>query len=303
MQFQLGRFRGAVIHSSPELMDLLAAGVAGMDSQQAPSTMLSVIASLSVAPVKHEKLPDLLESLPRDSADRDWLAPTLEALEEADAGGAGIALLACEAATGPEAPFVVAATALHHHAKVRKDDIVCSGFALRRRPNSGLELFPRFYRVMCANGVIRKAGCLAAGELRPEGVRAALANLLGRRALNAEVEQLALAARQPVDDPVEFLMRAEAVGARQRLVELWERRRETVDRNRGGFERGRDRTLWDLLNVLTASARHQRDWSRRLDEEQQAGGVLALLERLPPQRPVGLALQPPRTEEHLAAHA
>jgi hypothetical protein len=289
MQYRLGKFRGSSVALMPDMMDLLSAGVAGMDERGAQERLLLMIERMSDISGPGRNQPCLLESLPADSPDRAWLEPTLEALEQAQAQGAGISLLACEAEQGPSAPFVVAAVALRRHAPARKGDLVCAGFALRRRPDAGVELFPRLYRVACANGSIRHAGSYMAGELEPARVRAEVLDLLGRRALDSEVERLRAAAAEPVQDPAELLMAAasEAIRARARAI----------------YERQADRSYWGLINAITSAARNQRDWSQRLDEERGAGGLLTRLEGLPPQRPVGVALQPPASSEHLAAHA
>jgi hypothetical protein len=234
----------------------------------------------------------LIESLPAHSPDREWLREAFEAMDEAHREGGRVELQACEAAEGPEAPIVVAAFARGRHAEVRRGDFVCAGFALRRAPDAELEVFPRLYRAVCANGAISPAGVLPARASRAGGLRAELKAMLGRRALEADVAALREAARTPVRDPLELLRSSvpRVDQSMQRRV-----RRDLAHRV--------DPSLWDLLNAVTALARELESWSARLDLERDAGGLLAVLPRPAPAHPLGLALQPPRADERLELHA
>jgi len=256
--------------------------------------------------IRQTVLPDptpcLMESLPLESPDRPWLGEVLAALDDAQGGGARVELLACDAADGPEAPIVVAAVARDRSAEVRPRDIVCAGFAARRVPGGELEVFPRLYRVACANGAIWHHGTLPARASQPGGLRAELATMLGRPALEAEVAWLREAAAMPVADPVELLQKAQvsAVVIRQLQPAI---DRLDVTGGSPAMDGLRAHMLWEFVNIVTAHARRLRDWSARLDLERRAGGMLAVLRRPQPAHPLGLALQPPCDGEPIEVHA
>jgi hypothetical protein len=173
--------------------------------------------------------------------------------------------------------------------EVRRGDAVCAGFALRCDPEGGLSIAPRVHRVECSNGVIRQLGTLPAAQIRPGDVRKAVEDALSRRVLEEELRHLQAAAMQPVHEPADWLHLAHV--------------RTPEPQTRREFERAGDRTAWGLINAVTAIARSASSWQERLDAEEDAGGILALVGRRPSPAPRAVALQQPRDETHLSLHA
>lgn len=233
------------------------------------------------------ELPCLLHACPPGHADHEWLKAAHAALE--DARPVDVRLLACQAASGPDAPLTLVAVALGVRSEVRRGDVVQGGFAVTRTEDRGLELLPRLFRVCCTNGSVTLARVSPSHAIDASGLRAGIAETLSQRFVDAEVSRLVRAADVDVRDPVDVLRRAHVIA--------------DIEAIRSEFERQAARSLYDLINAVTAVARGTRDWVRRLEEEGDAGGLLALLERGPDQHPRGLALQPPRAEERLAVHA
>lgn len=233
--------------------------------------------------------PCLLAALPEGSPAHAWLTEVAQALRSAERDGARVQLLACEADAGPSPPYLVAATALGRRSEVRRGDSVCAGFALRADPQGGLSVMPRVYRVECTNGSIRFAGHLQAVDVRPGEVRQAVEDALSQRVLDAELAALQQAAERRVPDALRLLALA-----RVRL----EHRRALEE-----FRLAGDPSAWGLVNAVTATARGERDWRRRLDAEQDAGGILARLPTLPRMPSRALDLQVPCERGDLAVRA
>lgn len=288
MQFRLGSFE---VHGAQLVVRLVRLLERQRRMREATREGLAgrpePVERLSADPPPAARPPCLLEACPEGHPDHEWLVQAHAALGDTQA--LGTELQACEAEPGPDAPFTLVATAWRTRGEVRRDDVVQAGFVLQRTPDSALRLQPRLFRISCANGAVAPAGVGEAHEIAPSDLRAAISDMLSHRKLEAEVARLALAAARTVEDPVEALLRARtASNAAQVLRE---------------FERGRDPSYWGLINAITAVARATPDWHRRIEQERDAGGILALLEHDPGSRRAGHALQVPRTDERLAVHA
>lgn len=312
MQFRLGSFRVEPLGSLlQELLQVLADHHlrGGTAHRHPPGTneldpRLHLALSVDEArrrETESSEAPCLLERLPPGSPERGWLGETHEAMQETASGRARIQLDACDAEPGPRRPIVVSFCARGVSTDVRQGDTVCAGVALRADPDGGLQLSPRVYRVRCANGLVSESGTLAVREATPGAIRAAVRELLGRRVLEEQVEPLRAAAALPVDEAT--VQREIALFARLVQATALHSLELREAQMRAEYERAGDRTAWGLVNALTAVARSQRDWSRRLREEREAGGVLARLLGRQPRRSVGVALDPPRVAEFTAAHA
>jgi len=311
MQFRLGRFRvepdgSTVLDVLREQLAERAASFARTRSFDSVGVKDAISAAREEAQRRDDEraqAPCLLESLAPDSPERGWLGELLEVLESSSSAAGKLTLEACEAQPGPRRPIVLALSARGVAGEIRPGDVVCAGAAVHAREDGGLELRPRVYRLACANGAMLVGGTIAARELQPGDVRQTLAGLLGRPVFERIVAPLQAAAAQPVTEEwiraqLMRLIWTQAMDAR--------RQRDRADRTvrvLDEFDRGGDRTAWGLINAITSAAKDRPDWVSRLDEERGAAGILAALERPLPQRPVGLALQPPASSEHLAAHA
>lgn len=143
---------------------------------------------------------------------------------------------------------------------VRAGDDVVAGFAAARSPEGELRMWPRLYRLMCANGAILFIGTGRGEAVEAWNVASRVEGLLGDRPFEAATGLLVQAARSPLDDPLRMLARARARTPADVVARAWPR----TD----------DHTVYGLVNVVTAHARGEPDAARRFDLEKDAGRIL-----------------------------
>lgn len=144
--------------------------------------------------------------------------------------------------------------------EVRSGDAVVAGFAAARTPSGELRMWPRLYRLMCANGAILFIGTGRGEVVEAWNVANRVQGLLGARPFEAATGLLVQAARTPLDDPMSLMARARA--------------RTPASVVARGWPRTRDHTVYGLVNVVTAHARGEPDAARRFDLEKDAGRFL-----------------------------
>lgn len=213
--------------------------------------------------------PDILTALPSWSDDLGWLHDLARAAESIQAGGRELRLVRCEAIAGTEGSVIVVMRDAAMLRSVRHGDLVSPGFVAQRSLTLELEIAPRLYRQVCTNGQvveIESAGDLLA---RAGGIAAAVERCLSPGELERTVADLQVAAQQRADAALPALVAARVAPAQRAAI---------ADR----FARDRDPTWWGLMNAVTAHARTQQPFARRLELERAAGRLvrLARVERL-----------------------
>jgi len=218
--------------------------------------------------------PDLLEVLESGHPDREWVVGVeseLRTLSERSE----IRLLACEFRPGPDGFLAIAATSPSLCAEVRRGDQVMAGFAALRDREQPLRVVSRIFREVCANGSIvstREEQLEGAASLTvPQRVR----QCFERDRFLASVAVLRQAAAESVADPEEMMERMsdEMMRLGRRGPEFYELMKEV---SAARWREEEDRTLYGLLNAVTATARDLPDFRDRLDLE-ELGGALARL--------------------------
>jgi hypothetical protein len=169
--------------------------------------------------------------------------------------------------------------------EVRERDRMHSGVALFACGDD-VRVLPYHFRLVCKNGAIRSHATQSRQiELAPEGatpfdvwqveeqIRSAIVSSAGPEAHEEAEHELSLS----LDRDADFLMAMLPVLARQKDIDADRFLAPILD----GWRRGRDRSVFGLMNAVTAVAReapHQED-RRRLEE--LGGGLPAILPRNP----------------------
>lgn len=197
--------------------------------------------------------PDLLAELAADPGPDGWVFELADAL----AGRRGLRMTHCERGTDYTAIAVVDES---QTASIRPRDESCGGFAAVRDRQGDVEILPRIYRQVCTNGAVMMTHT-GAGILHETGsVRDAVNACLSGATTTAAFDVLRRAARTPVSDPIALLRRARVDAP---AAEIWRDREEADD------------SVFGVVNALTASARREPRFARRLDIERGAARVLA----------------------------
>ncbi len=206
-----------------------------------------------------EEAPDLLRSLPDGSSDREWAAEIASAMRTLLGEGASPRLDVCEGEGGPDGYLAIGAHAETLRRAVRQRDLVSAGFVVIRSGFAEPRIYPRVYRKVCANGAVVLEHTETAFVPAPGEFSKAVFSCVGG-AFRRAVSRLRRAARTEVPDPVGLLRRS---GAPVDWADV-----------EGEFERAGDRSAWGLVNAVTARARSERDFPRRLEIERSAGLIV-----------------------------
>lgn len=212
---------------------------------------------------EHERLrelPDLLHAAELDAGDREWIAEVHDALAESRELRASLRLLECSRVEGVAGYLAIAATNHALRSDVRAGDTIHAGFVAVRPEGGALSIRPRIHRVLCTNGQIVFD---ATGEdaLEREGsVRGALAHCLSGAVVEKAARRLRVASRTPSDEPTRLLPEIEDAEVRVRIRSEWAASGE--------------RTLFAAVNAVTAVARGEEHFLRRLALESAAGRLL-----------------------------
>jgi hypothetical protein len=221
--------------------------------------------------------PDLLEEELLGDRDRSWVEPVHEVL--ADRQGrqdrrGRVHLDFCEFRSGPGGWLGLAATDQGTGRTVRRGDLVSAGFGALHDRDGTLHVWPRIYRMVCANGAIVEAGVGETRVSEPETVAEHVREALEPEVFDKTSRLLRSAASIPIDDPAEVLARARALTPVPVVLSEW-----GVDG---------DRTAWSLVNIVTANARNESSAPRRFELEKDAGRILEVALAMAPGEPVGV---------------
>jgi hypothetical protein len=200
--------------------------------------------------------PDLLAELRSDPGADAWVCELAAALDRRP----GLRLSHCEREPGDGGHVAIAIVDASCTTAVRAGDLQCGGLAAVRMPGGNVEILPRLYRRICTNGavVFERTG---SDLLREAGsVRAAVDACLSPATTGAAFALLNAAARTPVADPIALLRRALAPAT---AAAAWAGRED------------RDPTVFGVVNALTAHARREPSFVRRLAIERGAARILA----------------------------
>jgi hypothetical protein len=238
--------------------------------------------------------PDLLSVIRPGHPDRVWVTQVKDELEELSRRYE-IRLLACEYEPGPDGFIAIAGTSPSISADVREHDPVMAGFVALRDRDQPLKVVSRIFRVVCQNGSI-----LSAHEDEVDGgytVEERVQRCFDRDRFVRAVKMLREAAAREIQHPQEMMDEmwhmyrqgpeagqvihdayAEMMGASGVTPESIQAMKEAYQLlvhehwNADG-----DHTVYGLMNAVTATARDQDDFRRRLDLE-ELGGSLARLD-------------------------
>jgi hypothetical protein len=231
------------------------------------------MAEVREARFRDARAPDLLEEELLGARDRSWVEPVYDLLQEKQRKGKRIQLSDLEFRSGPGGWLALAATDDTLRGQVRTGDTVIGGFGALRDRDGDLGVWPRIFRVACANGAIMEIG---AGEAvvcdattAPNAIREILEEKLFTRATGI----LRSAAATPVRDPLRVLALAGAATPASVV--------------RGEWGRDEDRTAWGLVNIVTANARAAPSLPQRFELEKDAGRILEAALVRTPRDPVG----------------
>lgn len=208
---------------------------------------------------------DLLDEPALDPEDRSWLEEAREAVVQRDRDT--LALAHCERETGPRGYVALAVFDESSTREARKGDAVIAGFSAYRPAGGQLVVQPRIYRVLCTNGLVLGLGTEADVASRAASVRAAIDSCLSPVRFERDARTVARVAAIPLESPNRLLAEVRDVAVRADARREW---------GRAG-----DRTVWGAVNALTASARNEPHFGRRLELERLAGVFLAAHARRP----------------------
>jgi hypothetical protein len=202
-------------------------------------------------------LPDLLETLQPSDPDWTWVHEVHEIMQERSRIRTSLRLLQCE--REPEGAWTgIAVLDELQRGNVRSRDAVHGGF-LALRDEVGLAVYPRVYRQICSNGAIA-AGLIHVDVRDGEvGVGDAVRACLSGEEFTGTVARFQAAAELVIGDEVRFLLRA---------------RLERAPRDVLAAREDQDRTVWGLVNALTALARGAGDLRERVKVERQVENIL-----------------------------
>ena len=207
--------------------------------------------------------PDLAESLGPDHQDRAWVERATDCLVGLRAGARPrLCLLNCDwnQDTGRIAVAVDDPSCL---ASVRVGDTISAGCAIVRDEDGGLCVMPRIYRKSCANGAVIHEGVAQDVMASSNTFEAAIERCFAAEVVRDAVDRFRAADRIPVPDPVAILARTNLRTPPLAVLDAW--RSEPV------------RTGWGLLNAITAAARREGDFTRRIEMEKDAARLLTAL--------------------------
>lgn len=207
--------------------------------------------------------PDLLAELPRDHADRGWLLQVAATIEQLVADGRRMQLVRCDHLPGEDGETAVAFQDASVCAAVREGDRVLAGVAVLRTAATGLVVLPRYVRKVCSNGTVVATGGGIGRAVEPHEVGEAIRTCLEPAGFEAAIARFRGAAEVHVDDLGELVRAAGTVSSLREL--------------QAAAARGRDRSLWGLVNAATLLAHGDARWSRRLRREADAGRLLAVV--------------------------
>jgi len=207
--------------------------------------------------------PDLLAQLPRDHADRGWLLEVVASVEQLVAAGRRMQLVRCDHLPGEDGETAVTFQDASLCATLREGDRVLAGFVVARTPATGLVLVPRYVRKVCANGTVVATGGGIGRSVEAYDVGEAIRACLEPAGFEAAIGRFRGAAEVHVDDLAEIVRAAGTVSLPGELQAM--------------VARGRDRSLWGLVNAATSLAHGDARWSRRLLREADAGWLLAVV--------------------------
>ncbi len=240
----------------PDPASLLAARL----QQQRPLTVQEIEQFLQIS--REEVVPpDLLAQLPRDDVDRGWLQQVVATAEALVAAGRQMKLVRCDHLPGDDGETAVTFQDASLCAAVREGDRVLAGFAVARTASTGLAVLPRYVRKVCANGTVVATGGGIGRSVEPYEVGDAIRVCLEPAGFEAAIERFRGAAEVHVDDLAAIVGAAETVSSQREL--------------QAAVARGRDPSLWGLVNAATSLAHGDARWSVRLRREADAGRLLA----------------------------
>lgn len=201
--------------------------------------------------------PDLLSQLRYGHPDRVWVVSVKNQLEEI-ARGLEFRLLACEYEPGPDGYLAIAGVSASIAARVREADPVVAGFVALRERELPVRVIPRAFRVVSATGALVSARDDEAG---------AHGFLVEEQVLQCFDHDRFL----PVADQLRRAAAAE-------LLSLPEEVKQSGDRERieARWREDGDRTLYGLMNAVSAEACDRPDFRERLALEELAGSLARL---------------------------
>jgi hypothetical protein len=221
---------------------------------------------------KRSRSPDLLDSLSAVSRDRKWVTEAAEAIADLNGRGSKIVLIWCEWEKDRGDYLAIVGFDRRLVEAVRRGDEVSAGFAAIREASREVQIFPRIYRKVCANGVVVLRRSDEDALATERSVADAIGSCFEKKPLEEVVAAMKSAARTPVDDPGALLAQARAASSTREVVRA--------------FDRGGDRTVWGLVNAATALARREPDLRRRLHLERDAERILRAAGLLAPGGPL-----------------
>ena len=205
-----------------------------------------------------QRAPDLLDTLRDDPGPDSWAFDVADVLQELGRSR-HLSLAWCERQAEPDGYLTIAVVDESTMADVREGDSVAAGFVAHRDAWRGVEVAPRVYRKVCANGAIVHVGdeqnALGNESDLRETVRACLS---GTRFAD-RVSCLRSAAATPAGDPLALLAAARVPPPHARVLDA---------REPG------DDTVYGVLNAVTAHARSESHLGRRLEFERAADRIL-----------------------------
>lgn len=252
MRYDLGSLR-----LQPDAIDLLREFQGHRRRGGENRSLVEVLSSLaSGSTALHGRRRDLLDELRGDPGPDEWVFELHDAL----ARRAGLRLTHCERVPGHDGYLAVAVVETAMAFRVREGDVHCPGLAAVRTADQQVEILPRVFRPVCTNGavVFERAG----GDVlsRIGSVGAAVDEALAPETTAAVFECLSAAAEQHAVDPIALLR---GTGLPFDAEQVWAQREEF------------DPTVFGVVNALTARARREPRFDRRLAIERGAARILA----------------------------
>ena len=159
----------------------------------------------------------------------------------------------CSYVAGEDGALGVAAHLPRRSAEVAEGDSVSAGFAALWSPNRGLRVWPRTYRLVCANGQVGRLGSHPEVLSEPNQLAKRVRECFYDTGFTATVEALRTASAIRAMDPVDVLSTIEDEAFRERALER--------------FEVEADKSQWGLSNAVTAEARFEVHPGRRFEFE------------------------------------
>jgi hypothetical protein len=206
------------------------------------------------------ELPDLLACDELEAEDRTWVGEIHDSLAESRELRAGLRLLECARVDGPDGYVALAATNHDVRGEVRRGDAIYAGFAALRPAGGELTIRPRVHRVLCTNGQIVYDATHEDALEREGSVRDAITHCLSGAVVEKAARRLRAATHTPAEEPTRLLPEIEDEETRARIRTEW--------------ESSEDQSLFAAINAVTAVARAEEHFGRRLALESAAGRLL-----------------------------